>query len=227
MSNSSFTSVPDDLSETITPTLPTNNQPSPSNLAIQPITPPRTTKVPSPPTMFLDSSLLADVCENIFQELNRLTQTRNDLIHENSYEKSWKRLKERVDNVLTALQRTCMDDQDTAQQKLQDWPKGVTNNLQEVRVLRTWVQHALCLRERNATDFIPTRIHPRELNVNWLTKMNVNPVSTELALLQRNAELESENRQLRKELLEQKLLLIEYKSSTEAKLEEARVDQQQ
>ena len=42
-------------------------------------------------------------------------------------------------------------------------------------------------------------------------------------MLQRNAELETENRQLRKELLEQKLLLIEYKSSTEAKLEEARV----
>ena len=53
--------------------------------------------------------------------------------------------------------------------------------------------------------------------------MNVNQVSTELTLLQRNAELETENRQLRKELLEQKLLLLEYKSSTEAKLEEARV----
>jgi len=85
------------------------------------------------------------------------------------------------------------------------------------------VQTPLCLSERNATNFIPAGIHPRELNVNWLTKVNVNQVSTELALLQRNAELETENRQLRKELLEQKLLLIEYKSSTKAKLEEARV----
>ena len=85
------------------------------------------------------------------------------------------------------------------------------------------MQTPLCLSERNATDFIPAGIHPRELNVNWLTKVNVNQVSTELALLQRNAELETENRQLRKELLEQKLLLIEYKSSTKAKLEEARV----
>ena len=42
-------------------------------------------------------------------------------------------------------------------------------------------------------------------------------------MLQRNVELENENRQLKKELLEQKLLLIEYKSSTEGKLEEARV----
>jgi len=39
-----------------------------------------------------------------------------------------------------------MDDQDTTQQKLQDWLKGVTNNLQEVRVLKTWVQYPLCLK---------------------------------------------------------------------------------
>ena len=44
-----------------------------------------------------------------------------------------------------------------------------------------------------------------------------------LAVLQRNAELENENKQLKKELLEQKLLLIKYKSSTETKLEEARI----
>jgi len=53
--------------------------------------------------------------------------------------------------------------------------------------------------------------------------MNVNHPSTGLTVLQRNVELENENKQLKKELLEQKLLLIEYKSSTEAKLEEARV----
>ena len=47
--------------------------------------------------------------------------------------------------------------------------------------------------------------------------------TTELVLLQKNAELEKENKQLRKEVLEQKLLLHEYKSSTEAKLEEAKV----
>jgi len=41
--------------------------------------------------------------------------------------------------------------------------------------------------------------------------------------VQRNTLLERENKQLKKDLLEQKLLLLEYKSSTEAKLEEARV----
>jgi len=85
------------------------------------------------------------------------------------------------------------------------------------------VQNPLCLRQRNETDFIIAGIHPRELNVNWLTRMNIKPVLTGLAVLQRNAQLENENRQLKKELLEQNLLLIEYKSSTEAKLKQARV----
>jgi len=76
------------------------------------------------------------------------------------------------------------------------------------------VRTPLSLRARNATDFIPTRIHLREVNINWLLKINVKLVSTELALLQKNAELEKENKQLRKEVLEQKLLLLEYKSST-------------
>jgi len=74
------------------------DQPSSSNLAIQPCAPART-NVPSPPTLFLDSTILADVCENSFQELNNLVQARNNVIHEDSYEKLWKRLKERVDYV--------------------------------------------------------------------------------------------------------------------------------
>jgi len=41
--------------------------------------------------------------------------------------------------------------------------------------------------------------------------------------MQRNSQLEKENRQLKKELLDQKLLLLEYKSSTKAKLEEAKI----
>jgi len=96
-----------------------DDQPSSSNLAILPVAPART-NVPSPPTLFLDSTILADVCENIFQELNNLVQARNNLIHEDNYEKLWIRLKDRVEYVLTELQRTCIDAQDTAQTKLQD-----------------------------------------------------------------------------------------------------------
>jgi len=55
------------------------------------------------PPFFLDSTILADVCENIFQELNNLVQARNNLTHEDSYKKQWKRLQERVVYVLTEL----------------------------------------------------------------------------------------------------------------------------
>jgi len=142
-----------------------NDQPLSSNLAIQPCASART-NVPSPLTLFLDSTILIDVCENIFQELNNLVQARDNLIHEDNYEKQWKRLKERVDYVLTELQRSCLDAQDSAQNKLHEWLEGVDSNLQEVQVLRTWVCTPLSLRARNATDFIPTGIHPRELNIN-------------------------------------------------------------
>jgi len=106
-SNSSSTEIlsaaPYKPLETNTQTaIPTNDQPSTSNLAIQPCAPGKA-NVPSPPTLFLDSTILADVCQNIFQELNKLIQARNYMIHEVSYEKQWKRLKERVDFVLSEL----------------------------------------------------------------------------------------------------------------------------
>jgi len=99
-----------------------------------------------------------------------LVQARNNLIHEDSYEKLWKRLKERVDYVLTELHRSCLDAHDSAQRKIQEWLKGVDSNLHKVKVLRTWVRTPLSLRARNATDFIPIGIHPRELNINLVVK---------------------------------------------------------
>ena len=144
--------------------------------------------------------MLADVCENIFQELNRLAQARNNLIHEDGYEKLWKRLKEIVDYVLTELQRSCIDAQDTAQTKLQDWMKRVVSNLHEVKVLKTWVKTSLCLRARNASNIIPSSIHPRELDLNWLNKISLKEASSELALLQKNTILEKENKQLKNDL---------------------------
>jgi len=151
-------SVPEQVNTFAQPKTSISDQHSSSNLVIQPCAPAKT-NVPSPPTLFLDSIILADVCENIFQELNNLVQSRNNLLHEDSYEKLWIRLKDEVEYVLTELQRSCLDAQDNAQTKLQDWLKGVVNNLHEVKVLKTWVKTPLCLRARNASDFIPTSIH--------------------------------------------------------------------
>ena len=67
------------------PKITTNDQPFSSNLALQACAPAKTTNVPSPPTLFLDSSILPDVCENIFQELNKLIIAMNNLVHEDNY----------------------------------------------------------------------------------------------------------------------------------------------
>ena len=55
-------------------------------MGVTPVAPAKT-NVPSPPTLFLDSTILADVYENIFQELNDLVQARSNLVHEDRYEK--------------------------------------------------------------------------------------------------------------------------------------------
>jgi len=162
----------------------------------------------------LNSTILADVCENIFQELNKLVVARNKLVHEESYEKQWRRLRERVEFFLSELQRSSLDAQDIAQNNLKDWLKGVVNNLQEVRVNRTQDKTQLCILDRDVSDVILACVHPKEPNLTWLNKINFKSTSTVL---------ERENKQLRKELLDQKLLLLEYKSSTEAKLQEAKI----
>jgi hypothetical protein len=56
----------------------------------------------------------------------------------------------------------------------------------------------------------------------FLNKINQKTASTDLALIQRNTVLEKQVKKLEKELLEQKLLMLEYKTSTEAKLEESK-----
>jgi len=95
--------------------------------------------------------------------------------------------------------------------------------MQEVAVSRTLVKTPLCLTGRDVANVIPSCVHPKELNLDWLNKINFKSASTDLELLQRNAVLERKNKQLRKQLLDQKLLLLEYKTSIEAKLEEARI----
>jgi len=104
----------------IEPKIATNDQPSSSNLALQTCAPARPKNIPSPPTLFLVSTILANVCENIFQELNKLIEARNNLVHVDKYHKQWRKLRERVHFVLSELQRSSFDAQGTAHNNLQD-----------------------------------------------------------------------------------------------------------
>jgi len=122
---------------------------------------------------------MANVCESIFQELNKLIEARNNLIHENNYQKQWRRLRERVDFVLSELQRSSFDAQDIAQNNLQDWLRLIVNDMQEVVVNMTLVKTPLCLTRRSV---IPSCVHPKEPNLDWLNKINFKSTSTDLQL---------------------------------------------
>ena len=92
--------------------------------------------------------LLQGVCEDIAEKMIKLIASRNDLSHKERYEKQWRRLKERVDCVMTALQTTCVEAQALAKQKLQDWLNGIDNSLEEVKVMGTWAKNSLSIRGR-------------------------------------------------------------------------------
>ena len=78
--------------------------------------------------------------------------------------------------------------------------KGVVKNLQEVRVNRTQDKTQPCISDIDVYDVIPACVHPKELDLTWLNKINLKQASTELELVQWNSELEKENKQLKKEL---------------------------
>ena len=94
------------------------------------------------------------------------------------------------------------------------------SNVHKVKVLKTWVRTPLCIEARHV---IPFSIRPRDLNLDWITKINLKEASAEMALIQRNSLLEKENHALKKELLEQKMMLLDYKNTSEVQIEEAKI----
>ena len=92
-----------------------NSQTFPSNnLQIEPVVALRPRKQPSLPNRFLDSNVLKGVCEDIAEKMSKLISSRNDLSHRESYDKQWRRLKERVENVMNVLSSTCIEAQEQA-----------------------------------------------------------------------------------------------------------------
>jgi len=197
----------------------TDDQTSSSNLTIVP-SEPTFSDIPKPPSVFLNLPFLATVCLDIFKKAKKLIESRQNLVHEVSYEEKWERIIERVQFVFSEVQRSCLNDQAQAQKELKDWLKGVMSEVHKVKVLKTWVKTPLCI---EAGSVIPSFIHPRDLNLDWITKINLKEASTKMALIQRNSLLEKENHALRKKLLEQKMMLMDYKNTSEAQLEEAKI----
>ena len=123
------------------------------------------------------------MCEDITEKIIKLISSRNDLSHRESYDKQWRRLKERVENVMNALSSTCIEAQEQAKQKLQDWLNDIDENLKEVKILGTWARFSLSIRGREAIDFLPQYIHPKDLDLSFLTKVNLKSAAPDLALV--------------------------------------------
>jgi hypothetical protein len=206
-----------DLPSTSQP-LTTNGQ-SPSNQTIVLIAPPKPSKQPSPPTIFLDSQVLQDVWEDIASKELKLIRGRNDLGHTISYQKQWRRLKERAVYVISALHDSCIEAQEQAKQKLEEWLSGIEASSDQVEVLGTWVKNPLSLRGREPEDFLPKYIHPQDLDLSFLSKIDLSKTTPDLALAQENKVLKERNRELETELQEQKLKLMKL----EADMEQARI----
>jgi len=53
----------------------------------------------------LDSIILKEVCENIFEDLTKLVKARHQVIPSNIYEEQWNTLRETVDYVMFEMMK--------------------------------------------------------------------------------------------------------------------------
>ena len=72
-----------------------DQNPSSSNLSIE-LVEPTFSDIPKPPLVFLHLPFLATVCLDVFKKAKHLIETRRNLVHDEDYEKQWKRVVERV-----------------------------------------------------------------------------------------------------------------------------------
>jgi len=89
--------------------------------------------VSPPPTFLLDFVILKEVCENIFEDLTKLVESRNHIIPTGNYEDQWIALRKRVDYVMCELQKLSQKAQN---QTLNNWFKDVAKSMQEVELNR-------------------------------------------------------------------------------------------
>jgi len=104
-----------------------------------------TTHVSPPPTLLLDFVILKEVCENIFDDLNKLVKSRNNFVHAENYEEKWTALRERVDTVMCELLKLSLKAHHQSINTLNNWFKEVVNNMKEVEVNKDQEKHKLYL----------------------------------------------------------------------------------
>ena len=110
---------------------------------------------------------------------------------------------------------------------LQKWFNGVTLNMKEVEVNRSQERSRLYLSDTpiylDASGVISSGVHFENLDLRWLTKLKIQTDSPIPEKLKDDPILEKENKELKKALFEQKIMVVELKTKLIAQQEEARV----
>jgi len=147
---------------------------------------PQTTNFSPPPTLLLDSIVFKEVCENIFEDMNKMVKSRNDPIHTDNYEQKWNALRERVDRVMRALQKLSIE---AMNQSLNNWSKEVVNNMKEVEVNKD--NSTLYISDSpfflDASVIITSGVQDN-LDLSWLTKLTMQDDISILEKLKRDSE---------------------------------------
>jgi len=184
-----------------------------------------------PPTLLLDSPILKEACGQIFLDLNKLVKTRNNFIHEKDYVSEWTSLRNRVEYMMCELHKLSLKAHDKALLDLQQWFKGVIVNMEEIELNRTLEKRKLYLSDTpmypDASCIISSNVHFENPDFRRLTKLKIQTSDAPiLEKLKDDPVLEKENKELKKALFEQEVLVSELQRKMLDQQEQARIKEE-
>ena len=129
------------------------------------------------------------------------------------------------------LQKLSLEAHDKALLDLEQWFQGVTVNLEEVELSRSLEKSKLYLLNTpiylDTSSILLSSVHSENPDFKWLTKLKIqNPYAPILKKLQDDPVLEKENKELKKALFEQKVLVAELQRKMISQQEEAKIGEE-
>ena len=125
------------------------------------------------------------------------------------------------------LHKQSLEAYNQAMNSLQDWFKSVICSMDEVYVKRDQEMSKLYISDTpifmDASSIITASVHSQNLDIRWLTKLKIQTDAPILEKLKKDSELEKENKELKKDLFEQRMLCAKLQRKMIAQQEEAKV----
>ena len=136
-------------------------------------------------------------------------------------------MRERVDYVMCKLQKSSLEAHNQAMGSLHDWFKNFISSKEELNVKRDQEMSKLYISDTpiymDASRIITASVHSENPDIRWLTTLKIHADVPILEKLKNDSEQEKENKELKKELLEQRLMYVELQRKMFSQQEEAKV----